>query len=157
MVMMMIMMMTMIIRESVVRIRDVLEKTARSKALLVFKTELSLLRSAWPPAESTVTLKITHAEAWNFFCAVFRLTISDYSSQQKVDAQGELIRGKNSIFSRKRRTKGCFLLTHNLKSKKVSVRDKFLPDAQFAPPLWKVAPALLGFTSQLASQQSSQS
>ena len=132
-------------------------KTARSKALLVVKTELSLLRSAWPPAESTVTLKITHAEAWNFFCAVFRLTISDYSSQQKVDAQGELIRGKNSIFSRKRRTKGCFLLTHNLKSKKVSVRDKFLPDAQFAPPLWKVAPALLGFTSQLASQQSSQS
>ena len=63
MVMMMIMMMTMIIRESVVRARDVLEKTARSKALLVFKTELSLLRSAWPPAESTVTLKITHAEA----------------------------------------------------------------------------------------------
>ena len=45
------------------RTRDVLEKTARSKALLVFKTELSLLRSAWPPAESTVTLKITHAEA----------------------------------------------------------------------------------------------
>ena len=63
MVMMMIMMMTMIIRESVVRARDVLEKTARSKALLVVKTELSLLRSAWPPAESTVTLKITHAEA----------------------------------------------------------------------------------------------
>ena len=63
MVMMMIMMMTMIIRESVVRTRDVLEKTARSKALLVFKTELSLLRSAWLPAESTVTLKITHAEA----------------------------------------------------------------------------------------------
>ena len=46
MVMMMTMMMTMIIRESVVRARDVLEKTARSKALIVFKTELSLLRSA---------------------------------------------------------------------------------------------------------------
>ena len=31
----------------------------------------------------TVTLKIAHAEAWNFFCAIFRLTISEYSSQQK--------------------------------------------------------------------------
>ena len=40
------MMMTMIIRESVVRARDVLEETARSKVLIVFKTELSLLRSA---------------------------------------------------------------------------------------------------------------
>ena len=27
------------------------------------------------------------------------------------------------------------VLTHNLKSKKVSVGDKFLPDAQFALPL----------------------
>ena len=62
MVMMMIMMMTMIIRESVVRARDVLEKTAQSKALVVLKTELTLLRSAWPPAESTVPLKITHIE-----------------------------------------------------------------------------------------------
>ena len=132
-------------------------KKLRGPKLCLFSKQSCLLRSAWPPAESTVTLKITHAEAWNFFCAIFRLTISDYSSQQKVDAQGELIRGKNSIFSRKRRTKGCFLLTHNLKSKKVSVRDKFLPDAQFAPPLWKMAPAMLGFTSQLASQQSSQS
>ena len=122
-------------------------KTARSKALLVVKTELSLLRSAWPPAESTVTLKITHAEAWNFFCAVFHLTISDYSLHQHWCSRWKLIRGKNSIFSRKRRTKDCFLLTHNLKSKKVSVRDKFLPDAQFAPPLWNVAPALLSFTA----------
>ena len=126
-------------------------KTARSKALLVVKTELSLLRSAWPPAESTVTLKITHAEAWNFFCAVFHLTISDYSSHQKIDAQDEVDSWENSIFSRKRRTKDCFLLTHNLKSKKVSVRDKFLPDAQFALPLWNVAPALLKFHRQLAS------
>ena len=122
-------------------------KTARSKALLVVKTELSLLRSAWPPAESTVTLKITHAEAWNLFCAVFHLTISDYSSHPKIDAQMKGDSWENSIFSRKRRTKDCFLLTHNLKSKKVSVRDKFLPDAQFALPLWNVAPALLSFTS----------
>ena len=156
--MMMTMMMTMIIRESVVRTRDVLEKTARSKALLVVKTELFLLRSAWPPAESTVTLKITHAEAWNFFCAIFHLTISEYSSQQKrLMLKVSWFVWKTEFSLEKERTKGCFLLTHNLKSKKVSVRDKFLPDAQFAPPLWKVAPALLGFTSQLASQQSSQS
>ena len=58
MVMMMIMMMTMIIRESVVRTRDVLEKTARSKALLVVKTELSLLcglaTAKQAPVESTI-------------------------------------------------------------------------------------------------------
>ena len=94
-------------------------KTARSKALLVVKTELSLLRSAWPPAESTVTLKITHAEAWNFFCAVFHLTISDYSSHQHWCSRRSWVDSwENSIFSRKRRTKDCFLLTHNLKSKR---------------------------------------
>ena len=71
MVMMMIMMMTMIIRESVVRARDVLEKTAQSKALVVLKTELTLLRSAWPPAVSTVTLKIIHAESVKFFLRNF--------------------------------------------------------------------------------------
>ena len=65
---------------------------------------------------------------------------------KNIDAQDEVDSWENSIFSRKRRTKDCFLLTHNLKSKKVSVRDKFLPDAQFALPLWNVAPALLSFT-----------
>ena len=86
-------------------------KTARSKALLVVKTELSLLRSAWPPAESTVTLKITHAEAWNFFCAVFHLTISDYSSHQHWCSRWKLIRGKTVFSPEKERTKDCFLLT----------------------------------------------
>ena len=133
---MMIMMMTMIIRESVVRARDVLEKTAQSKALVVLKTELTLLRSAWPPAVSTVTLKIIHAESVKFFLRNFSsYNFRIFFATKKIDAQGELIRVKNRIFSRKRRTKGCFLLTHNLKSKKVSVRDKFLPDVQFAPPL----------------------
>ena len=69
-----------------------------------------------------------------FFSAQF-LQFQINSSHQKNDAQDEVDSWENSIFSRKRRTKDCFLLTHNLKSKKVSVRDKFLPDAQFAPPL----------------------
>ena len=96
----------------------------------------------------TVTLKIAHAEAWNFFCAIFRLTISEYSSQQKDWCSRWVDLCEKTEFSlEKERTKGCFLLTHNLKSKKVSVRDNFLPDVQFAPPLWKMSPSLLGFTS----------
>ena len=95
-------------------------KTARSKALLVVKTELSLLRSAWPPAESTVTLKIIHAESVKFFLRNFSsYNFRIFFATKRIDAQGELIRVKNRIFSRKRITKGCFLLTHNLKSKKV--------------------------------------
>ena len=81
-VMMMIMMMTMIIRESVVRTRDVLEKTARSKALLVVKTELSLLCSAWPRRPrlprpnkrrqlSQQFYQITHVENVTFFLRSF--------------------------------------------------------------------------------------
>ena len=109
MVMMMIMMMTMIIRESVVRARDVLEKTARSKVLIVFKTELSLLRSAWPPAVSTVTLKIIHAESVKFFLHNFSsYNFRIFFATKKIDAQGELIRVKNRIFPRKRRTKRLF-------------------------------------------------
>ena len=106
MVMMMIMMMTMIIRESVVRTHDVLEKTARSKALIVFKTELSLLRSAWPPAVSTVTLKIIHAESVKFFLRNFSsYNFRIFYATKKIDAQGGLIRVKNRIFSRKKKSK----------------------------------------------------
>ena len=131
-------------------------KTARSKALLVVKTELSLLRSAWPPAESTVTLKITHAEAWNFFCTIFRLTISEYSSQQKVDAQGELIRGKNSIFSRKRRTKGCVLLTHNLKKQKGQCEGQISSRCAICSPAVKSGPSFAGFHKPISVAKSSQ-
>ena len=121
--MMMIMMMTMINSRVCGENSQCPWKTARSKALLFVKTELPLLRSAWPPAESTVTLKITHTKAWNFFCAVFLHTISDYSSHQSWCSRW-VESCENSIFSRKRRTKDCFLLTHNLRNKKVSVRDK---------------------------------
>ena len=131
-------------------------KTARSKALLVVKTELSLLRSAWPPAESTVTLKITHAEAWNFFCAVFHLTISDYSSHQHWCSRWKLIRGKNSIFSRKRRTKDCFLLTHNLKNKKVSVRDKISSRCAICFPAVKCGPSFAEVSQAISVAKSSQ-
>ena len=107
--MMMIMMMTMIIRESVVRARDVLEKTAQSKALVVLKTELTLLRSAWPPAVSTVTLKIIHAESVKFFLRNFSsYNFRKFFATKKIDAQGELIRVKNRIFSRKRKNKRLF-------------------------------------------------
>ena len=71
MVVMMIMMMTMIIRESVVRTRDVLEKTARSKALLFVKTELPLLRSAWPPAESNCYIKDYTRRSVKYFLRSF--------------------------------------------------------------------------------------
>ena len=77
----------------------------------------------------------------NNFRLILRIKSKTLMLKMKVDSW------ENSIFSRKRRTKDCFLLTHNLKSKKVSVRDKFLPDVQFAPPLWNVAPALLSFTA----------
>ena len=43
------------------RTRNVLEKTARSKALLVVKTALASAKQA-APAESTVPLKFTYVE-----------------------------------------------------------------------------------------------
>ena len=67
----------------------------------------------------------------SFFSNNFRLILRI----KHIDAHDEVDSWENSIFSRKRRTKDCFLLTHDLKGKKVSVRDKFLPDAQIALPL----------------------
>ena len=124
------------------------------QALLVFKTKLLYCAGLPRPkqaalAESTVLYQISHAEKRDTLSAQFFLSnnFRNILRIKNIDAQDEVDSWENSIFSRKRRTKDCFLLTHNLKSKKVSVRDKFLPDAQFAPPLWNVAPALLSFTA----------
>ena len=86
-----------------------LKKTARSKVLIVFKIELALLHSAWLPAVSAVMLKIIHAESVKFFLRNFSsYNFRIFFATKKIDAQGGLIRVKNRIFSRKRRTKRLF-------------------------------------------------
>ena len=83
-----------------------LKKLRSLKALIVFKTELTLLRSAWPPAVSTVTLKIINAESVEFFLRNFSsYNFRIFFATKKSGAQGELICVKNRIFSRQGRTK----------------------------------------------------
>ena len=97
----------------------------------------------------TVTLKVAHAGAWNFFPRNFSsCNFRIFSSQQKgLMLKVSWFMWETEFSLENERTKGCFLLAHNLKSNKVSVRDKFLLDVQNAPPLWKKSAALLGFTS----------
>ena len=63
---------------------------------------------------------------------------------------------ENSIFSRKRRTKDCFLLTHNLKNKKVSVRDKISSRCANCSPAVKHGPSLAEVSQAVSVAKSSQ-
>ena len=116
------------------RARDVLGKIARSKVLIVFKTELT---------ESDCYIKdcTRWREAWNFFAQFLCLSISDILRNKKIDAQGGLIRVKNRIFSKKKKNKR-FLSFKHIISKTTKNRSvwgtKFLPDVRFDPPLWRM-------------------
>ena len=98
-------------------------------------------------AESTVFYQITHAEkrdtlsAQFFLSNNFRLILRI----KNIDAHDEVDSWENSIFSRKRRTKDCFLLTHNPKNKKVSVRDKISSRCAICSPAVKSGPSFAGF------------
>ena len=87
------------------RARDVLGKIARSKVLIVFKTELT---------ESDCYIKdcTRWREAWNFFAQFLCLSISDILRNKKIDAQGGLIRVKNRIFSKKKKNKRLLSFKH---------------------------------------------
>ena len=63
---------------------------------------------------------------------------------------------ENSIFSRKRRTKDCFLLTHNLRNKKVSVRDKISSRCANCSPAVKRGPSLAEVSQAVSVAKSSQ-
>ena len=145
------------------------------QALLVVKIDLSPLCSAWPgaalaaankaaPADSSVFYQIKHVR-WNvkvFLRSFPFLKVSDNSSRiRNLDAQNEwwwwkLNRGKTVIFSRKRRTKDCFLLTHNLKNKKVSVRDKIYSRCAICSPAVKRGPSLAEVSQAVSVAKSSQ-
>ena len=119
-----------------------LEKLRCPRFWLFSKTELpqTAQPAPWPSAESNCYIK--DCTRWsvkffprNFSSCNFRI----FSSQQKgLMLKVSWFMWETEFSLEKERTKGCFLLAHNLKSNKVSVRDKFLLDVQNAPPLWKV-------------------
>ena len=125
------------------RARDVLGKIARSKVLIVFKTELT---------ESDCYIKdcTRWREAWNFFAQLLCLSISDILRNKKIDAQGGLIRVKNRIFSKKKKNKRLLSFKHIISKnykKQISVRDKIPSRCALWSPAVKNAPACWVFTS----------
>ena len=68
----------------------------------------------------------------------------------------KLIRGKKVFSLEKRRTKDCFLLTHNLKNKKVSVRDKISSRCANCSPAVKRGPSLAEVSQAVSVAKSSQ-
>ena len=63
---------------------------------------------------------------------------------------------ENSNFSRKRRKKDCFLLAHNLKNKKVSVRDKISSRCAICFPAVKCGPSFAEVSQAISVAKSSQ-
>ena len=124
------------------RARDVLGKIARSKFLIVFKTELT---------ESDCYIK--DCTRWRrsveFFCAISLSFNFRFSSQQKklLLKLGWFVWGTE--FSLKRKKSKRLLSFKHIISKTKKNRSvwgtEFLPDVHFDPPLWKVASAVLGF------------
>ena len=125
------------------RARDVLGKIARSKVLIVFKTELT---------ESDCYIKDCtrwRKERGIFIAQFLCLSILDFLRNKKklLLKLGWFVWGTE--FSLKRKKSKRLLSIKHIVSKTTKNRSvwgtEFLPDVHFDPPLWKVASAVLGF------------
>ena len=117
--------------------------------LRLFSKQSSLYCAASAMAASCVNCYVKDYTRWQreIFSAQFFVLQFQKILRNKKDWCSRWVDSceKQKFSLEKEEQKGCFLLTHNLKNKEVSVRDKFLPDVQFAPPLWKIDPAFAGF------------